>query len=108
MNGQFYERRGRRPGRGRPGGATARAPKIWGDLQFDIRAIADAIGYPAAGLGILIESAGIPFPGEAMLLAVAAHPAQGPPDIPPGIALPPPGARPGAHLRYRDGCLRAR
>jgi membrane protein DedA with SNARE-associated domain len=35
-------------------------------------AIVDAIGYPAAGLGILIESAGIPFPGEALLLAAAA------------------------------------
>ncbi len=34
--------------------------------------IVDAIGYPAAGLGILIESAGIPFPGEALLLAAAA------------------------------------
>jgi membrane protein DedA with SNARE-associated domain len=35
-------------------------------------AIVDAIGYPAAGLGILIESAGVPFPGEALLLAAAA------------------------------------
>ena len=35
-------------------------------------AIVDAIGYPAAGIGILIESAGIPFPGEVMLLAAAA------------------------------------
>ena len=35
-------------------------------------AIIDAIGYPAAGIGILIESAGIPFPGEVMLLAAAA------------------------------------
>ncbi len=35
-------------------------------------AIIDALGYPAAGLGILIESAGIPFPGEVMLLAAAA------------------------------------
>ena len=34
--------------------------------------VVDAIGYPAAGLGILIESAGIPFPGEALLLAAAA------------------------------------
>lgn len=32
----------------------------------------DAIGYPAAGLGILIESSGIPFPGETLLLAAAA------------------------------------
>jgi membrane protein DedA with SNARE-associated domain len=35
-------------------------------------AIVDAIGYPAAGLGILIESAGVPFPGEALMLAAAA------------------------------------
>jgi membrane protein DedA with SNARE-associated domain len=35
-------------------------------------AIVDAIGYPAAGLGILIESAGVPFPGETLLLAAAA------------------------------------
>ncbi|MFI5284328.1 MAG: DedA family protein [Candidatus Dormibacterales bacterium] len=35
-------------------------------------AIVDALGYPSAGLGILIESAGIPFPGEALLLAAAA------------------------------------
>jgi membrane protein DedA with SNARE-associated domain len=34
--------------------------------------IIDALGYPAAGLGILIESAGIPFPGETLLLAAAA------------------------------------
>lgn len=30
------------------------------------------LGYPSAGLGILIESAGVPFPGEALLLAAAA------------------------------------
>jgi membrane protein DedA with SNARE-associated domain len=35
-------------------------------------AIIDALGYPAAGLGILIESSGVPFPGEALLLAAAA------------------------------------
>jgi membrane protein DedA with SNARE-associated domain len=35
-------------------------------------AIVDALGYPAAGLGILIESAGIPFPGEVLRLAAAA------------------------------------
>lgn len=33
--------------------------------------IVDAIGYPSAGLGILIESAGVPFPGEALLLVAA-------------------------------------
>lgn len=35
-------------------------------------AIVDALGYPAAGIGIFIESAGVPFPGEALLLAAAA------------------------------------
>jgi membrane protein DedA with SNARE-associated domain len=35
-------------------------------------AIVDAVGYPSAGLGILIESAGVPFPGETLLLAAAA------------------------------------
>ena len=35
-------------------------------------AIVDALGYPSAGLGILIESSGVPFPGEALLLAAGA------------------------------------
>ena len=35
-------------------------------------ALVDALGYPSAGLGILVESAGVPFPGEALLLAAAA------------------------------------
>ena len=39
---------------------------------MDPASIVDALGYPAAGLGILIENAGIPFPGEALLLAAAA------------------------------------
>jgi membrane protein DedA with SNARE-associated domain len=34
--------------------------------------VVDVLGYPSAGLGILIESAGVPFPGEALLLAAAA------------------------------------
>jgi membrane protein DedA with SNARE-associated domain len=41
-------------------------------LNLNPTAIVDALGYPAAGLGILIESAGIPFPGEVLLLAAAA------------------------------------
>src|SRR5579864_9051897 len=40
--------------------------------HIDWPAIVDAIGYPASGLGILIESSGVPFPGEALLLAAAA------------------------------------
>ena len=35
-------------------------------------ALVDALGYPSAALGILVESAGVPFPGEALLLAAAA------------------------------------
>jgi len=41
-------------------------------MSWDPAAIVDALGYPSAGLGILIESAGVPFPGEALLLAAAA------------------------------------
>jgi membrane protein DedA with SNARE-associated domain len=41
-------------------------------LNVDWLSVVDAIGYPAAGLGILIESAGVPFPGETLLLAAAA------------------------------------
>ena len=41
-------------------------------MHIDWLAVVDAIGYPAAGLGILIESAGVPFPGETLLLAAAA------------------------------------
>src|SRR6266446_1849969 len=50
----------------------ARPPHKWGGEFMSPTSIVDAIGYPAAGLGILIESAGIPFPGEVMLLAAAA------------------------------------
>jgi membrane protein DedA with SNARE-associated domain len=38
----------------------------------DVATIADALGFPLAGLGTLIESVGVPFPGEALLLAAAA------------------------------------
>jgi membrane protein DedA with SNARE-associated domain len=41
-------------------------------LNIDWLSVVDAIGYPAAGLGILVESAGVPFPGETLLLAAAA------------------------------------
>ena len=85
----------------------ARPPRIrrryGADLQFDIRAIADAIGYPAAGLGILIESAGIPFPGETMLLAVAAYAALGRLDIRLVVAIAAVGALTGANIGYGVG-----
>jgi membrane protein DedA with SNARE-associated domain len=38
----------------------------------DAPSILDALGSPAAGLGTLVESAGVPFPGEAVLLGAAA------------------------------------
>jgi len=72
-------------------------------LHVDIRALADAIGYPAAGLGILIESAGIPFPGETALLAVAAYAAAGNLDIRLVVVLGAVGAISGANLGYGVG-----
>ena len=77
-------------------------------MQVDIRSIADAIGYPAAGLGILVESAGIPFPGETMLLAVSAYAAQGRLDIRLVVALGALGALLGANLGYAIGYLGGR
>ena len=77
-------------------------------MQLDIRAIADAIGYPAAGLGILIESAGVPFPGETMLLAVAAYAALGHLDIRLVVAIGAAGALAGANLGYGIGFLGGR
>ena len=41
-------------------------------MHIDWFGVVDAIGYPSAGLGILIESAGVPFPGELLLLAAGA------------------------------------
>ncbi len=72
-------------------------------MHFDIRAFADAIGYPAAGLGILVESAGIPFPGETMLLAVAAYAAAGHLDIRLVVLVGALGAVIGADLGYVVG-----
>lgn len=77
-------------------------------MHIDVRALADAIGYPAAGLGILIESAGIPFPGETALLAVAAYAAQGRLDIRLVIALGAAGAFSGANVGYAIGYLGGR
>ncbi|MDQ2943027.1 MAG: hypothetical protein M3R21_05070, partial [Candidatus Dormibacteraeota bacterium] len=34
--------------------------------------VVDAIGSPVAGLSVLVESAGVPFPGEALLFGAAA------------------------------------
>jgi membrane protein DedA with SNARE-associated domain len=58
--------------RGDPKGIRATSLASGEDSPVNPTSIVDALGYPAAGLGILIESAGIPFPGEALLLAAAA------------------------------------
>src|SRR5438445_9019847 len=50
-------------------------------MHLDVRAIAESVGYPAVGLGILIENAGIPFPGALTLLAAAAYAGAGNLDI---------------------------
>lgn len=72
-------------------------------MHLDIQALADAIGYPAAALGILIESAGIPFPGETMLLAVAAWAAAGHLDIRVVILFGFLGSVAGADIGYAAG-----
>jgi membrane protein DedA with SNARE-associated domain len=70
---------------------------------MDPAAVVDAIGYPAAGLGILIESAGIPFPGEALLLAAAAWAAARHHSLPLVILFGFIGATAGADLGYYLG-----
>jgi membrane protein DedA with SNARE-associated domain len=69
----------------------------------DIRSIAETIGYPAAALGILIESTGIPFPGELTLVAVAAYAGAGHLNIVIVIALAAAGAVAGGDLGYLIG-----
>jgi membrane protein DedA with SNARE-associated domain len=69
----------------------------------DIRSIAEAIGYPAAALGILIESTGVPFPGELTLVAVAAYAGAGHLNIVAVIALAALGAIVGGDLGYLIG-----
>src|SRR5258708_39424858 len=53
--------------------------------DLDWARIVDVLGYPSAGLGIPIESAGVPFPGEALVLAAAASAAARPPSLAPAI-----------------------
>jgi membrane protein DedA with SNARE-associated domain len=69
----------------------------------DPGAIVDALGYPAAGLGILIESAGIPFPGETLLLAAGAWAAARHHSLPLVILFGFLGATMGANLGYYLG-----
>jgi membrane protein DedA with SNARE-associated domain len=70
---------------------------------MDVRSIADAIGYPAAALGILIESSGVPFPGELTLVAVAAYAGAGHLNIAIVIALGALGAIAGGDIGYLIG-----
>jgi membrane protein DedA with SNARE-associated domain len=70
---------------------------------MDVRSIADAIGYPAAALGILVESTGIPFPGELTLVAVAAYAGAGHLNIVLVIILAAVGAVAGGDLGYLIG-----
>jgi membrane protein DedA with SNARE-associated domain len=72
-------------------------------MYIDVRAIADAIGYPAAGLGILVESAGVPFPGETMTIAAAAYAATGALDIRLVVPIAAFGSLVGANLGYVAG-----
>jgi membrane protein DedA with SNARE-associated domain len=69
----------------------------------DIRSIAETIGYPAAALGILIESTGVPFPGELTLVAVAAYAGAGHLNIVVVIILAAVGAVVGGDLGYFIG-----
>lgn len=69
----------------------------------DVRSIADAIGYPAAALGILVESSGIPFPGELTLVAVSAYAGAGHLNIVIVIVLGALGAIAGGDIGYFIG-----
>jgi membrane protein DedA with SNARE-associated domain len=70
---------------------------------MDVRSIADAIGYPAAALGILVESSGVPFPGELTLVAVAAYAGTGHLNIVVVILLGALGAIAGGDIGYFIG-----
>ena len=70
---------------------------------MDVRALAEAIGYPAAALGILVESSGIPFPGELTLVAVAAYAGTGHLNIALVILLGALGAIVGGDIGYLIG-----
>ena len=70
---------------------------------MDIRTLAETLGYPAAALGILIESSGIPFPGELTLVAVAAYAGTGHLNIVAVIVLAALGAIVGGDIGYLIG-----
>src|ERR1700730_4152336 len=72
-------------------------------MHLDVRAIAESLGYPAAALGILLENAGIPFPGALTLLAVAAYAGAGHLDIGLVVLAGAVGAVAGGDLGYLAG-----
>jgi membrane protein DedA with SNARE-associated domain len=72
-------------------------------MHLDVRAITESLGYPAAALGILIENAGIPFPGTLTLLALAAYAGAGHLDIDLVVLAGAVGAVAGGDLGYLAG-----
>jgi membrane protein DedA with SNARE-associated domain len=72
-------------------------------MHLDVRAVAELLGYPAAALGILIENAGIPFPGALTLLAVAIYAGAGNLDIGVVVLAGSLGALVGGDLGYLAG-----
>jgi membrane protein DedA with SNARE-associated domain len=70
---------------------------------MDPSAIADTLGDLAAGLGILVESVGIPFPGELLLLGAAAWTAARDHAILPVVLFAFLGATVGADIGYYLG-----
>lgn len=77
-------------------------------LNLEIGRILDAVGYPAAGAGVLADSAGVPFPGDALLVAVAAYAAAGHLDIRIVVVIGAAAALAGANLGYAAGYLGGR
>ena len=76
--------------------------------MFDVRAGADALGYPATLVGMLVESAGLPFPGAGLLLAVSAYAAAGHLHVAVVLACGTAGAVVGGDVGYLAGYLGGR
>jgi membrane protein DedA with SNARE-associated domain len=72
-------------------------------MHLDARTLADWAGYPAAALGILVENAGIPFPGTLTLLLVSTYAGAGHLDIGVVVLAGALGATAGADLGYAVG-----
>lgn len=77
-------------------------------LPVDIPAIAGAATYSVAGVGVLAESAGLPFPGDALLLAVAAYASAGHLDVRLVVLIAAVAAMAGANLGYAAGYVGGR